>query len=296
MCWETLRCGSAQAFDILSGMYTCAEISQRQIDFPLLTVKLIRLQRAEVLASFAMSVFLIFMGMDLISHSLTHILESSGGHEPHSAHSHERLSAGSVDFAALAAITATLVSAFLLRNHARIGKAMRFAYIESLPSVLSNPSHFLTLSCSSLLLLLPLLSLHTYLWLDRLLSGIFAVAMLLLGGSLSLTLGRMLLMSYAGPGVDFVMRDIANDPNVKSVEEAQFWQVHYGLCMANLRLRVKGNADDLARLRDKIGSLVKNRLGGGYGTGGQRWEVSTQLTLEKEPWVSGTGTGSGLGR
>ncbi|KAK4695799.1 hypothetical protein P7C71_g2006, partial [Lecanoromycetidae sp. Uapishka_2] len=33
------------------------------------------LERAEVLAGFAMSVFLLFMGMDLISHNLTHALE-----------------------------------------------------------------------------------------------------------------------------------------------------------------------------------------------------------------------------
>jgi Co/Zn/Cd efflux system component len=239
-----------------------------------------------------MSVFLIFMGLDLISHSLTHFLESKGSHKPHKPHAHDRISAGSVDIAALSAIAATLVSALLLKNHARIGKALRFAYIESLPSVLSNPSHFLTLSCSTLLLLLPLISLHTFVWLDGLLSVLFAIAMLSLGGSMSLTLGRMLLMSYAGPGINEVIRDIENDPNVSGIDEAKFWQVHYGLCMANLKLRVRGSAEDMTRLRDKITSLVKNRLGGGYGTGGQRWEVSTQLTAEKIPWT----TGSGIGR
>src|SRR5436190_39093 len=107
-------------------------------------------QRAEVLAGFAMSVFLVFMGFDLISHNLKHALESLGSHTPHHPHTHERISPGSVDSAALLAILATLVSAIGLKNHARISKAMRFAYIESLPSVLSNPSHFLTLSCSTI--------------------------------------------------------------------------------------------------------------------------------------------------
>ena len=238
-----------------------------------------RLERAEVLAGFAMSVFLLFMGMDLISHNLQHILEGIG-HEPHHQHHHERVSPGSVDVAALIAIISTLVSAIGLKNHARIGKAMRFAYIESLPSVLSNPSHFLTLSCSALLLLLPLLSVQMYIWLDRLLSSTIAVSMCVLGVRLVKNLAFMLLMSYSGGGVAAVMRDIEADPAVAAVDDARFWQVHYGLCMANLKLRVRGGEDGLTRLRERISSLIRNRLGGGYGSGGQRWEVSTQITLE----------------
>lgn len=239
------------------------------------------LERAEVLAGFALSVLLLFMGLDLISHNLQHWLEVSSGHEPHHSHSHERVSLGSVDITAVFAIGSTLISAIGLKNHARIGKAMRFAYIESLPSVLSNPSHFLTLSCSSLLLLLPLLSIQLYLWLDRVLSITMAVSMCVLGFRLVKTLGSMLLMSYSGRGVSDVMRDIESDPSVSAIDDARFWQVHYGLCMANLKLRVSGSEESLVRLRERISSLIKNRLGGGYGSGGQRWEVSLQLTVER---------------
>ncbi|KZF26749.1 cation efflux family protein family [Xylona heveae TC161] len=240
------------------------------------------LERAEVLAGFAMSVFLVFMGLDLISHNLQHMLEGLG-HEPHHEHKHARISPGSVDLASLLAILSTLVSAIGLKNHARIGKAMRFAYIESLPSVLSNPAHFLTLSCSSLLLLLPLLSIQMYVWLDRALSGTIAISMCTLGARLSKTLGFMLLMSYSGGGVSEAMREIEDDPSVTYVEEAKFWQVHYGLCMANLKLRVRGGEDAMLRLRDRVTSIVRNRLGGGYGGGGgQRWEVSTQMSMEKD--------------
>ncbi|KAI9816746.1 MAG: Endoplasmic reticulum zinc transporter [Pycnora praestabilis] len=238
------------------------------------------LERAEVLAGFAMSVFLLFMGMDLISHNLQHVLEGLG-HEAHHEHHHQRVSPGSVDLASLLAIVSTLVSAIGLKNHARIGKAMRFAYIESLPSVLSNPSHFLTLSCSALLLLLPLLSVQMYIWLDRALSGTIAISMCILGFRLVKTLGFMLLMSYSGNGVSEVMREIESDPSVSAVDEARFWQVHYGLCMANLKLRVRNGDEGTTRLRERITSLIRNRLGGGYGTGGQRWEVSTQLTVER---------------
>ena len=238
------------------------------------------LERAEVLAGFAMSVFLLFMGMDLISHNLQHILEGMG-HEPHFAHPHERVSLGEIDAAALVAIIATVVSALLLGNHARIGKVMRFAYIENLPSILGNPSHFLTISCSLLLLILPLLSINIYLWMDRALSGTIAISMCILGFRLVKTLGFMLLMSYNGTGVTDVIRDIESDPSVTAIEEAKFWQVHYGLCMANLQLRVRGTEDGLLRLGERVMSLVKNRLGGGYVSGGQRWEVSTQFNLDR---------------
>ncbi|ORX97239.1 cation efflux family protein family [Clohesyomyces aquaticus] len=238
-------------------------------------------ERSEVVAGLGMSVGLLFMGLDLISHGLTHALEGKGGHTAHHAHAHERVSPGNIDLAALSGILSTLVSAFLLKNHSRIGKVMRLGAIANLPSVLSNPSHFLTLSCSALLLLLPLLSIQMYVWLDRTLSFTVAIGMVALGWIQGWALGKMLLMSYTGPGVSDVLYDIETDPAVSAVEEAKFWQVHYGLCQANFKLRVR-NLDEMTRLRDRIGSMVRNRLGGGYGSGGQKWEVSTQITLETD--------------
>lgn len=238
------------------------------------------LERAEVVAGFALSVLLFFMGGDLISHAVTHLLESSedGSHKPHS---HHRVTPGGIDITVLLAIVATLVSAIGLKNHARIGKAIHVAYIRSLPSLLSNPAHFLTLSCSSLLLMLPLLSVTMYAWMDQAFALAVAVAMCALGIRLVTTLGSMLLMSYSGPGVSEVMNDIISLPLVSGIEEAKFWQVHYGLCMANLKLRVAGTDDGLAKLRDRIASMIKERLGGGYGTGGQKWEVSIQFLVEQ---------------
>lgn len=240
------------------------------------------LERAEVLAGFAMSVLLLFMGFDLISHNLQHLLEGIGEHEAHHPHVHERVSAGEVDSAALLAVAATLVSAMGLKNHARIGQAMRVAYIESLPSVLGNPSHFLTISCSFIMLLLPLLSIKTYLWLDQLLSITIAVSMCILGFRLVRTLGFMLLMSYDNAqAVTDMMQDIMADPSVTKIEDVRFWQVHYALCMAGLRLRVKGSEETLNRLRERLQTLVRGRLGGGYGGGGSRWEVSIQMDIDR---------------
>jgi divalent metal cation (Fe/Co/Zn/Cd) transporter len=253
------------------------------------------LERAEVLAGFAMSVFLLFMAFDLLSHNLKHLLETLGTHTPHHPHHHERLSSGSVDTAALAAIIATLVSAIGLKNHARIAHALRFAYISSLPSILSNPSHFLTLTFSAVMLILPLVDVGLYIWLDRALCFVIAASMFVLGYRLATAQGLMLLMSYKAPGsksnadsgVDEVLREISLESEVEVIEEARFWQVHYGLCMANLKIRIRGSrsaADDgaMVKLRERIERVVRNRLGGGYGKGsaGVKWEVTTQISLD----------------
>lgn len=237
------------------------------------------LQRMEVIAGFALSVLLIFFGFDLISHNAKHALEGVG-HTPHHPHSHERVSAGTVDLTAVLALVSTLISAVGLKNHARIGKAMRFAAMENLPSVLSNPSHFLTLSCSATILLLPLLSLHAYEWIDKVLSLSIAMSMLFLGAHLGKNVGSMLLMSSPSKGITAVIADIESDPLVRGIDQAKFWQAHYGIGMANLKLRVGGTEESLVKLREKITSLIRNRLGGGYGSGGQKWEVSVQFKLD----------------
>lgn len=246
------------------------------------------LQRMEVIAGFALSVLLIFFGFDLISHNAKHALEGFG-HEPHHPHEHERVSAGTVDVAAVLALVSTLISAVGLKNHARIGKAMRFAAMDSLPSLLSNPSHLLTLSCSATILILPLVSLHTYEWIDKVLSISIALSMLILGVQLGRNVGAMLLMSLPkSDNLDEVLQAIDAEPLVRSIEQAKFWQAHYGMGMANLRLRVTGTDEALVKLRERISSMIRNQLSGGYGLGssGQKWEVNVQFRMDAESAMS----------
>lgn len=96
----------------------------------------------------------------------------------------------------------------------------------------------------------------------------------------------MLLMSYSNDSIDKsavgdVLQNISAEVGVTGVEEAKFWQVHYGLCMANLKIRVRGE-DGLGRLRERVGILVRNRLGGAYGKGkgGVKWEVTVQFSVD----------------
>ncbi|KAK0392179.1 hypothetical protein NLU13_1677 [Sarocladium strictum] len=245
------------------------------------------LERAEVLAGFALSIFLLFGGFDLVSHNLKHFLEGLGNHEAHHAHEHSSEEHSPFDLAAVAAIVSTLVSAYGLKNHARIAKVMRVSYIAALPSILSNPFHFLTLFVSGLLALFPLLSISMHVWMDRLICGIIAVAMFSLGMRVAVAQGLMLLMSYGGQngndGVTHVLREIESDSSVTRVDDAQFWQVHYGLCMANLKISVVRGYDEISigKLRNRISSLIQNRLGEGYGAGGSvRWEVTMQVSTD----------------
>ena len=237
------------------------------------------LERADVLAGFAMSVFISFMGLDVVSHGVEHSLENIGSHTPHNEHEHQRVSTGSVDVASALAIVATLVSALLLKNHRRIGKAIRFSTIASWGRIFGNPSHFLTLSCSALLLTLPLLSIKTYALFDLLFSILIAMLMIAFGVRLGTSLAFMLLMSYkpaaSNPSIRQVMDEIETDPGVSTVEEARFWQVHYGLCMANLKVRFRGAESEMARIRSRISSLIRQKLDGS-------WEVSMQMSVEKD--------------
>ncbi|KAF2432691.1 hypothetical protein EJ08DRAFT_108544 [Tothia fuscella] len=237
------------------------------------------LERSEVLAGLAMSIILLFMGLDLISHGLTHALESTGGHEPHHSHDHDHPSPGRVTTAVLAAMISTLVSAATLGNHTRMGRALRPSCLPSwIPSILRNPSHALTLSCSTLLLLLPLLNPTLYPYFDNTLGFTMALAMAILGCRLSYTLGRMLLMSYSGPGVKEIIADLEGDEGVAALEGVKVWQVHYGLCMASFKVRVRAK-EQVDRVRERIMSLVRSRLGGGVGV---KWEVSSMISVDRD--------------
>nr|POF13062.1 putative zinc transporter zrg17 [Quercus suber] len=241
------------------------------------------LERIDVLAGFGMAVFIAFMGLDIISHGIQHSLENLGSHVPHTAHVHSRVTSGSVDVASLLAICSTLVSALLLKNHARIGRAMRFELIAGWGKILGNPSHFLTLSCSLLVLVLPFLSQRLYKTVDFIFSISIASLMITFGVRLGTSLSNMLLMSYtsADNSVQHLITAIEQSSGVSSVEEAKFWQVHYGLCMANIKLKSRSvmGGNDLASVRDRVVRMVKSQFSDGKGV---RWDITVQVGIESD--------------
>lgn len=241
------------------------------------------LERIDVLAGFGMAVFIAFMGLDIISHGIQHSLENLGSHVPHTAHAHSRVTTSSVNAASFLAIGSTLVSALLLQNHARIGRAMRFEMIAGWGRILENPSHFLTLSCSLLVLVLPFLSQQTYKVVDFVFSIFIALLMITFGVRLGTSLSNMLLMSYTSPNnsVHNLMTEIEQSLGPSSVQEARFWQVHYGLCMANVKLRCQGamGGEEVVSVRDRVVKMVKSRLGDGKAV---RWDVNVQVAVGRD--------------
>jgi hypothetical protein len=225
------------------------------------------LQRAEALARGAGSVVLLFMGVDLISHGLRDALSDSLGGGGHShAHGgveeHHEIGMGNAAIPALLGLIATLVSATVLKSE---GSALNY---------------YLPGSLASILLIIAVTANEAPIFIDVLISSLYAIAMVIIGFMLCYRVGRMLLMSYDGPSVAIVVDELRKDPQVVSVEEAKVWQVHYGLCMATFKIRAK-SLDQVERLRERIASLVRMRLGGGYGDGlGVRWEISSQISLE----------------
>jgi len=178
--------------------------------------------------------------------------------------------------------------------------------------ILANPFHFLTMCFSLVMLLLPLVSIPYFVWLDRVICAAIAGSMFILGTRLAIAQGLMLLMSYSGhpdkdhpsnsygggvgggkktdshvgggnTSVSAVVREIEAEPQVTRVDEAQFWQVHYGLAMANLKVCLVRGCEDstLSQVRTRLTRIVQNRLGEGYGRGSNlRWEVTVQMSTD----------------
>jgi divalent metal cation (Fe/Co/Zn/Cd) transporter len=278
-------------FDALSSILCTAVLVGR--NFEVWTRSSLRnpfgLERTELVAGLAMSIVLLFMGLDLISHGLTHSLENVGGHEAHHAHvHHEHAHDGELNIPALAAILSTLISATSSGSESRVGRSIQHS--SALPSwvltILRNPPHVLILTCATLLLALPLLqpTLHTPL--DSALAFTLALAMIFFGARLCYTLGRVLLMSYPsanGNEVGEVVAEIWDVEGVLEVSEAKCWMVHYGLCMAGFRVGVRERAD-VERVRRRIEQIVRETLGKvGEGSDGKgkraRWEVSSMISV-----------------
>lgn len=175
---------------------------------------------------------------------------------------------------------------------AMVVAAMQFAALSNLPSVLSNPSHLLSLACSAVLMLQSLLGLQSP-RLDSLLALSMATSMIAIAVRLVKALGSMLLMSYQGTGhiaaVSGLIDEIARLPGVVEVAEARFWQAHHRLCLATIHLLLDPRRPELggleaAQLRDRVTSLVlerldndhrgRPRLRGDKAASATQWEVS----------------------
>lgn len=98
-------------------------------------------------------------------------------------------------------------------------------------------------------------------------------------------------MSYypadgGGVVIESLVRELERScGSVKRVVECKVWQVHYGLGMVGLKvvLDAEGLGEE-GRVRERIGKVVKDRLGTGLAMGraggGLRWEVSVAIVSD----------------
>lgn len=265
------------------------------------------LERAEVLAAFAMSISLIFTSGDIMSHSIQDIVQvlysgefssashdhGMGGHSHGHAHDGE-INWTSVFFRVFLGIVATIVSAIGLDNHARISRAMssagtstRLAF-NSLPWILSNPSHFITLTFSALILAYPLVPENTRRVVDSLLTPCIAASMCYVGWILAKSLSGMLVMSFPGENrVDQVKDEVSKLPGVVTVNDVSVWQVHHSVWLACMKIGMEGTEADEQFVRERAGALVQDIMSETSAVGMQvksYAKAKLNQTLEKTRW------------
>lgn len=234
------------------------------------------LERLEVLAAFALSISLIFTGGDIISHSIQGIVQSfsaTGDGVPHNhgiGHSHNHGHEGEIHWANVIfrvclGIVVTIVSAVGLDNHARIGRTINNAgtsaksAFNSLPWILSNPSHFITLTFSAVILMYPVAPEGIRRVIDTVLTPCIASSMCYIGWILAKSLGQMLVMSFPGENrVDQVKEEISKLPCVRSVNDISVWQVHHSAWLACMKIVMEGTEANEQFVRERAATLLKD--------------------------------------
>ncbi|KAK9453173.1 cation efflux family-domain-containing protein [Dipodascopsis uninucleata] len=219
------------------------------------------LQRMEILAGFASTVGLLFMGIDIGSHLCENFVKNViAESQPHD-HESERFFVTGTNMALTLGLFATIVSSIVFRNHERVGTAVQFTYIRKLPYGLNNPLFLTTIACSLFMISLPLLTTEPYFGaIDNFVAVLVALSMCFSGWMTALTLGRMLLMGFNSKSTQLILKRIRDDPDIKSIEESRIWQVHYSLCIINLRIKLHGSSVDETRVRANINRIIADVL------------------------------------
>lgn len=240
------------------------------------------LERIEVLAGFALAVTLIFMGGDIMSHALQTVIqtlyagdgEAVHHHGNHHAHDAANEHVSGMVVCVLCGIVVTVVSAVGLENHSRISRTMRH-HVNLFPLV-DNPSHFLTISFSVAVILIPtLLSAHAVV-LDTVLTPLMAFGMCYVGWTLAKVLSGMLVMSHSGPDMTSnIQSELKADPAVAEIWDISFWQVQHQLWLASMKVSMTGSEEDEDRVRKSAEDAVRTIMEADYGA--DQWESTIDV-------------------
>ncbi|ODV91630.1 hypothetical protein CANCADRAFT_30000 [Tortispora caseinolytica NRRL Y-17796] len=235
------------------------------------------LERIEVLAGIAMSVILAFIGTDVFSHAIQGLIASDDHGHGHSHHSHltPAITYKAMDASVFAALIATVMSALVLQNHSRIGRAVRFLPVHSLEkshdskppipervaNMLTNPAHFLTLSCCCAVFLLSALPKSWFSAADKTLALIMCVCMFVSGSVFTIALCRIILMASPDPGkVTSALEQIGKLPEVQSISKLRSWRVNYRLFIVSMSLEVTCDVEEYDALRKRVLDIVEHTI------------------------------------
>lgn len=212
------------------------------------------LKRAEVLVAFGLSAVLIFIGGDIVSHTLQAL---ATGHEHHHHQPHN-------DHLALHSGLLLVSALSMLPTVARQGAA--------------NPLAVCTVLISGAVISVPLLPPRLGAILDSVLTPITAFTMVSIGYSSSKLFSGMLAMSYGGPDRSEAIAElVSDDPAVTHVSDISLWQVHHDLWLASMRITVAGDAEDERRVREMAAKAVREAV---Y-VKDVKWETTIEITTKQ---------------
>lgn len=260
--YDALGCTTVVLSDIMRNfdVYT-----QSSIMFPF------GLGRIKVLFEFALSVSLVFVGCDLISHFAEEFIISffegdvdveTGGHSHHGSESSPHMNMMVYELCVAATLLTTFISS---RLHGDSGSASsRIGKLKH--TIMSNPTHFITLIFASYLAFHPLLlSLDSDIEFNEVSSLAISVLIIYMGWKVVKRLGYTILLSAPGLTSN---KSVTNELKQRIIDLDEFKkgyeiknlvvsQVHLELVivLANIRM-IGGTDDDELNVRYKISEVV----------------------------------------
>ncbi|CCH46785.1 putative membrane protein [Wickerhamomyces ciferrii] len=241
------------------------------------------LGRIEVLAGFALSISLIFVGCDLISHFIEEFMISffddnnSTSHDHSSGHNHHHKSS-SLDiniftyefFIIFAAITTLISSNFIVVKDNINNMIKNFKFLSK-TNFINNPTHFITLLFTIYLSLYPVvININSDFKINEISTLFISILICYIGWKIVSYLGSILLLTY--PGTKSQFNSISNliSDEIKSLNQFKsnysiqnfvIFRVHSKLLVVFIHIKmVGGSDDDEISLRYQINEIIKTHI------------------------------------
>jgi divalent metal cation (Fe/Co/Zn/Cd) transporter len=234
------------------------------------------LGRIEVLFGFALSISLIFVGCDLVSHFIEELMisffdDTTTAHGHSSSHSHSSESDSQIsllfyEITVLCVAATTLISSRLVVLSGRKAKAT--SGMSALrENIINNPTHIITLIFNGYLFISPLITnINSDIEINKISTLVISLLICFMGWKVVRYLGFIILLSF--PGIDNSKKNVLTklkqrilDLNVfKSnykLENVVLSKVHMNLVIILINIQmIGGSDDDEVNLRYEINKIL----------------------------------------